>query len=327
MKLSLLFVGVCSVLVVHCGLLDTIFGVLNIPLSVLDGLFSDFLTKYKKVYSTTEKLKRRLIFSQAVNLIENLNQQYEQGLISWTMKVNKFADWTDAERRRLSNGNRITSFDAAVMARSGNTFNDTVFPTGPTSADFSYCAAPVKDQGYSCNSCWSFAAIAALECQWCVKTGLLYTMSEQQLIDCNRNDYTGSWGCDGGSMASAYLYAQGSSGIQGESTYGYDNYYNTTVLPCRSNSSENVAYPTGYWRLRANETALRDFVASAGCVAAAMSGDLDTFYFYSRGVYDDANCTAGTQHAVLIVGYGTQNGKVSRSFDNLDLKSRNRASF
>lgn len=327
MKFSLFFVGLCSILVVHCGLLDTIFGVLNIPLDVVDILFGNFLTKYKKNYSRTEKLKRRLLYSKVINLIDNYNEQFDQGLISWEMAENEYSDWTDAERRRLSNGNRISSFDYALMARSGSTFNDTVFPPGPTSVDFSYCTTPVKDQGYSCNSCWSFAAIAALECQWCLKTGQLRSMSEQQLIDCNRNDYTGSWGCDGGSMASAYLYAQGSGGVQSDDTYSYDNFDNTRVFPCRSNSSENVAYPTGYWRLRPNETALKDFVASAGCVAAAMSGNLDTFYFYSRGVYDDVNCVPGTQHAVLIVGYGTQNGKVSRSFDGLDMKSRNRASF
>jgi C1A family cysteine protease len=53
------------------------------------------------------------------------------------------------------------------------------------------CITKIKDQGFYCNNCWAFSAIAALEFHWCIKTNQTVTLSEQQLVDCNRNDQTG----------------------------------------------------------------------------------------------------------------------------------------
>lgn len=36
------------------------------------------------------------------------------------------------------------------------------------------------------------------------KNGNLTTLSEQFLIDCNKNEWTGNWGCNGGSPGAAY---------------------------------------------------------------------------------------------------------------------------
>merc|ERR550514_1736017 len=52
---------------------------------------------------------------------------------------------------------------------------------------------PIKDQA-RCGSCWAFSAVCALEGAHFLKTGELISMSEQQVVSCDKV----SQGCNGG---------------------------------------------------------------------------------------------------------------------------------
>jgi C1A family cysteine protease len=63
----------------------------------------------------------------------------------------------------------------------------------------------------------------------------------------------------------------------------------------------------GFISIPADEVKIKEAVARFGPVAVAMHTS-KLFYSYKSGIYNEANCPINVTHAVLIVGYGTENG-------------------
>ena len=67
-------------------------------------------------------------------------------------------------------------------------------------------------------ACWSFSATGAIEGINKIKTGSLVSLSEQELIDCDRSYNTG---CGGGLMDYAYKFVVKNGGIDTEDDYPF----------------------------------------------------------------------------------------------------------
>jgi len=78
---------------------------------------------------------------------------------------------------------------------------------------------------------------------------------------------------------------------------------------CNYKRANTGATCTGHVQLPRTEDALKVAIAEVGPIAVGIHGTLDTLKFYSSGVYDDPRCSSAINHAVLVVGYGTDDGK------------------
>ncbi|XP_014286296.1 cathepsin L isoform X2 [Halyomorpha halys] len=142
----------------------------------------------------------------------------------------------------------------------------------------------------------------ALEAQHFLKTGKLISLSEQNLIDCS-GEY-GNEGCIGGLMDWAFQYVVDNKGVDTENSYPYEESEKACRFKTRDVGTKATAYaiiPEG------DERALQEAVATIGPISAGVDGTHYSFEYYKGGLYYEQNCSQRVSHAVLIVGYGTNN--------------------
>jgi len=264
--------------------------------------FNSWKTAHGKVYRPEEEMKRMEIFMENLKFIEEFNSRKDRTM---TLGLNKFADLTNEEFRKMMMG----SFNAtrqlqAWLHKEGTTFIPPANWEADSSVDWRTAGivTPVKDQG-QCGSCYSFSTTGSLEGQWARATNTLVSLSEQQIVDC-ATAY-GDQGCDGGLMTNSFYYIYDNGGIDTEQAYPYE----AVQSYCRYRSDYVGAKVTGWYNVPASESSLQQAVASAGPVSVAIDASQSSFQFYQSGIYYDAYCSSqNLDHAVLVVGYGTEGG-------------------
>jgi C1A family cysteine protease len=162
----------------------------------------------------------------------------------------------------------------------------------------------VKDQG-QCGSCWAFSTTGGLEGAWEISSGNLVSMSEQQFVDCSKQNS----GCNGGLMETAFDWAK-SQNIATETSYSY------TARDGTCKSSFTTAIPsggvTGY--KTANGNGLTSALNSVGPVSVAIQADQSVFQQYTGGVIS-SGCGSNLDHGVTAVGVNSDGSiKVKNSW-------------
>lgn len=258
----------------------------------------------KKYKSETEDKFRMKIYMENKHKIAKHNSAFEQGRKKFKLAMNKYGDMLPHEFIQTMNGfNRTRSGGLKQrMDIAGATFIRPANVKLPDSVDWRKQGAvtPVKDQG-QCGSCWSFSATGALEGQHFRKFGVLVSLSEQNLIDCSGK--YGNEGCNGGLMDQAFQYVRDNRGIDTEVSYPYEAENDN----CRYDPSASGASDVGFTDVEeGNEKQLKEAVATIGPVSVAIDASHESFQFYHRGIYYDAECNStALDHGVLVVGYGT----------------------
>ncbi|KAL3882321.1 hypothetical protein ACJMK2_028675 [Sinanodonta woodiana] len=256
---------------------------------------------YGKSYRSREIEKLRYtIFESSLKLIEEHNARYVMGEASYYLGINQFSDMTELEflemLRFVAPNETETNSICSIYLPAQNT----VVPDYVDWREQGY-VTPVKNQGH-CGSCWAFSSTGSLEGQYFRKTGQLIPLSEQQLVDCSSG--FGNKGCKGGHATWAFAYMQSFGGVESEQDYPYVE----TVQDCMSLKSKVAATCSGCIHTESgSESSLQSAVAEVGPVSVSIYVKM-SFKDYQGGVYDDPSCDGLTNHAVLIVGYGTDTG-------------------
>jgi len=240
-------------------------------------------------YNTKAEHDRRFeIFKENMDKME----QHNNGGHSWTMGITQFSDMTPSEfKAYIDCGSLKHTLSETVHdapAHWGNYSN--------TSIDWVAKGAvtPVKNQE-SCGSCWAFSTTGAIEGRYFIAKGQLNSLSEQDLVDCSKENS----GCDGGLMDYAFEFVKGNDGLCSEDDYPYVAY----AQQCKEGNCTKEDPITSYRDVRATTAALES-ACNDGPVAVAIEADQIFFQLYSGGVLT-ASCGVSLDHGVLLVGYGT----------------------
>jgi len=168
----------------------------------------------------------------------------------------------------------------------------------------------VKDQG-SCGSCWAFASTATLESHVALASGDLFDFSTQQVAACSPNpdQCGGSGNCKGATSELAFDYVASSDGILEASQYPYTEFYGKESACSIPLAAVPVAKITGYKQLTENNySELMNAVAQVGPIAVSV--DASRWGSYRSGIFDGCNqAKPDINHAVVLVGYGVDNGQ------------------
>jgi xylem cysteine proteinase len=260
-----------------------------------ENMFLDFIEEYGKVYAHVDEMEERFaIFKSNVDRIMYHNSQD----LPWTLDVNEWADMTWEE---FSEGRLGLEFDGGLPEVSDYEIDLATLVNAEAEIDWvsrGY-VTDVKNQG-QCGSCWAFSSTGSIEGAAEIKEGRLTSLSEQQLVDCS----TQNSACNGGLMDYAFEDIQKElGGLCNEDAYPYKGRKGSCQTSCQA-----VAQISGYNDVAEGSDAAMIEALQNGPVAVAIEADQFSFQFYNGGVMT-GRCGSNLDHGVLLVGYGTDNGK------------------
>ncbi|XP_053613978.1 uncharacterized protein LOC128677282 [Plodia interpunctella] len=260
-------------------------------------LFFEFLQTYKPDYMDNEKEmeKRYNIFRANVKKMHEFNVK-EMGTAKYG--VTRFADLTYEE------------FSAKYLGLKPSKKNENNIPWSqakipklrsvPSSFDWRERGAvtEVKDQG-SCGSCWAFSVTGNIEGQWKLSQGELVSLSEQELVDCDKLDD----GCNGGLPDNAYRAIEQLGGLELENDYPYEG----SDDKCSFNKTKARVFISGAVNITSNETDMAKWLVKNGPISIGINAN--AMQFYMGGVSHPWKMLCNPKnldHGVLIVGYGVK---------------------
>nr|AKO90278.1 cathepsin F [Tigriopus japonicus] len=264
------------------------------------GSFKSFITRRKKQYSSLAELKLRFrIFRENMKKVQFLRET-EQGTAKYG--PTQFSDLTVEEFKTQYLGFK-PEFQSINWEKPQDEhyFQDSEIPDKFDWRDHG-AVTPVKNQG-ACGSCWAFSVTGNIEGQWAINRGKLVSLSEQELVDCDRLDN----GCNGGLPSNAYQAIMKLGGLETESDYKYDG----LDEKCTFDRSKVRVTIDSAVNLTKDEDLLAKWLVHNGPISIGINANAMQFYMGGISHPWSFLCNKDSlDHGVLIVGYGMDEFKL-----------------
>ncbi|PZC74549.1 hypothetical protein B5X24_HaOG207683 [Helicoverpa armigera] len=259
-----------------------------------EHLFYNFLTTYNPSYVNdySQMQKRFEIFKQNIKKIHELNV-HEKGTA--TYGVTRFTDLSYEEFRSTYMGLKTNLTNENQVPMKMADIPDIKVPVNFDWREYD-AVTDVKDQG-SCGSCWAFSVTGNIEGQWKMQSGKLVSLSEQELVDCDKMDD----GCNGGLPDNAYRAIEQMGGLELESDYPYEG----VDEKCAFNKTLAKVQISGAVNITKNETGMAQWLVHNGPISIGINANAMQFYMGGISHPWKMLCNpTNLDHGVLIVGYG-----------------------
>jgi len=256
--------------------------------------FVQFQHTYNKFYETSEEWQFRLtVFKNNLLHAERLQKRSAHTQFG----VTKYMDMTTEEFRSTI---LMSKLPPRQDPKKGPYHHENFTNPAPTSFDWRTHAGvvtPVYNQG-QCGSCWAFSATENVESQWALGGHPLASLSMQQVVSCDPNDY----GCNGGWPYNAYKYLISAGGQEYYSDYPYSSGGGTTGT-CTFNAADIDAKLSSwtYVTQSQNEGEMVNYLVAHGPLSICV--DAEPWQFYSGGVLMASECSTSIDHCVDAIGY------------------------
>ncbi|MFH1403385.1 MAG: C1 family peptidase [Candidatus Altiarchaeota archaeon] len=229
-----------------------------------------------------------------------INSAIKKKGYAWTAGYNKVSILSDAEK-----GNLLGDLSPRASAKTMR--KKKVGPVRAIPASFDLRASngvtSVKDQ-FNCGSCWAFAGVAALEGALKYKGKGNLDLSEQDLVSCLHG--TGCSGATRPFQEDMFKNYFTNTGVPDEACFPYQERNEPCSQRC-VDSANRVVKSDGYKNIALNVNAIKSAIKDYGPVKVSMDVYYD-FYFYNSGVYRVSSSNYQGGHAVVLVGWGSENG-------------------
>ncbi|EQC33913.1 hypothetical protein SDRG_08593 [Saprolegnia diclina VS20] len=238
-------------------------------------------------------------FATTQKIVDDLNKQHTGAVFSTD---NQFALMTEDEFAAFVKGSFKHEAPTRQLRADNTQTSLTQAQQEATGIDWATnkCMSPVRNQG-SCGSCWSFAAVGAVEAAHCIATGSLVDFSEQQLVSCASS---AGYGCQGGWPNKALDYIA-QTGLCTESGFPYASGSSNQNGQCKDCQKTKVSVGKSV-DIR-GESALQSALDKQPVTVVVEAGN-NVWRNYKSGVVQ--SCPgAQSDHAVIAVGYGTKDGQ------------------
>jgi len=284
------------------------------------NMLSSILFKNNKIEFSEEKFK---IFKKNYEYIKEKNNELKEQNNTFVLGTNAFFDEIPFENISMNVMNDIIpsnySFENKYEKFIKEPFRllNQIFQV---KKEFNWnnteYLSPVKQQG-SCGSCWAFSSTNALETFMRFKGYPIDRLSEQELVDCS----TENNGCNGGFMHKAFNYIIDNKGLSSNEDYPYlgksNHCQNENCIIDNNNMNKNISM---YKNVNGSSLIQYEFNVPRSIIDRVLSLQISPlcialdassiyFQFYKTGVIDiQLNQTQQLNHAVLLVGYGFDEG-------------------